>query len=451
MMQANDILKLIRKKEVDEAEVFLSSAKSLKIDVYHQKVESIDEIKNTGCGIRVIKNKKLGFAYTSDFDETVIEESIDEAIENAKSSEADEFNILPNNLSTPALPAGRQPPINLKLFDSKISETSVKEKIDLAMKIEDSAFKADQRVKKSEKVSYSDSEIEVWIVNSNGLNVNYKANHCGGYAQIIAAQNGEMEAGFGLDFVKKFDDFRPEKAGEEAAQRAAGLLGAKSISSQMLPLILDPFIGTQLLEVLANALSSDAVQKGKSLFVNKLSNEVGSEVLSIIDNGRLQNGLVSAPFDGEGNPTQETKLIENGILRNFFFNTYTANKGKTRSTGNALRDSFKSMPGIGPTNLYISAGSQSAHDMIQSIGQGLYVQRVMGIHTANPISGDFSIGAAGYMIENGEKTYPVRGITIAGNLIEMLKAIEAVASDLRFITNIGSPTLLISGITVGGH
>jgi PmbA protein len=444
MIQANDILKLIRKKEVDQAEVFLSTAKSLKIDVYHQKVESIDEINNIGCGIRVIKAKKVGFAYTSDFDETVIDATIDQAIENAKSSEPDEFNLLPNNPTT-------QPPKPLELFDPKISETSVKEKIELALKIEDSAFKTDQRVKMSEKVSYSDSEVEVWIVNSNGLNVNYKANHCGGYAQIIAAQDGEMEAGFGLDFVKKFDDFRPEKAGEEAAQRAAGLLGAKPISSQMLPLILDPFIGTQLLEVLANALSSDAVQKGKSLFVNKLGDEVGSEVLSIIDNGRLQNGLVSAPFDGEGNPTQETKLIENGILRNLFFNTYTANKGKTRSTGNAFRDSFKSMPGIGPTNLYIPAGSQSAHEMIQSIGQGLYVQRVMGIHTANPISGDFSIGAAGYMIENGEKTYPVRGITIAGNLIEMLKAVEAVASDLRFITNIGSPTLLISGMTVGGH
>jgi PmbA protein len=287
-------------------------------------------------------------------------------------------------------------------------------------------------------------------VNSNGINANYKANYCGGIAQMVASQDQEMEAGFGIDFVKKFDDLKPEKIGKEAASRAAGLLGARIIPSQQIPLVIDPFVGTNILNVLANALSSDAVQKGKSLFVNKLGNEVGSEILSLIDNGRLPNGLVSAPFDEEGVPTQETKLVENGILRNLLFNTYTAGKGKAKSTGNAVRGSFKSLPGIGPTNLYIPAGEQSPDEIMKGIGKGLYVQRVMGIHTANPISGDFSIGAAGFMIENGEKAYPVRGITIAGNLIEMLKAIEAVASDLRFITNVGSPTLLISEITVGG-
>lgn len=438
------ILESILKRDVDQAEVFLASSKSLKIDVLNQKVESIDGIRDLGLGIRIIKDKKLGFAYTSDFDETVLEEIINQAIENAKSSEADEYNSLPNNLAPSSV-------IDLELFDPKIAETPIKEKIELALKIEEAAYKSDKRVKKTEKVSYSDSESEAWIVNSNGVNVNFKINYCGAVADMIAVQNGEMEAGFGLDFVKKFDDFKPEKIGKEAAERAAGMLGAKSIPSQKLPLILDPHVGTNILEVLASALSSDAVQKGKSLFIDKIGNEVGSEALSIIDNGRLPNGLASAPFDGEGVSTQETKLIENGILRNLFYNTYTANKGKTKSTGNAVRESYMGLPVVGHTNLYIPAGSQSADEMIKSISKGLYVQRVMGIHTANPISGDFSIGAAGFMIENGEKTYPVRGITIAGNLIEMLKAIEAVASDLRFITNVGSPTLLISEMTVGGQ
>lgn len=444
MITASDILKLVQKKDIDQAEVFLSSTRSLKIDVLDREVESIDEIDNIGCGIRVIKDKRLGFGYTSDFNGSTLEETIDQAIENAKSSEADEHNSLPDK------PTNR-PAYQLDLFDPKISKTPVKEKIELALEIEASAYKTDKRVKKTEKVSYSDSESEVWIVNSNGVKVNYKTNYCGAVAQMVAGQNGEMETGFGIDFAKKFDEFKPEKAGQEAAQRAAGLLGARTVLSQKIPLVIDPFVGTQILEVLANALSSDAVQKGKSLFVDKLGNEVGSEVLSIIDNGRLPNGLVSAPFDGEGVPTQETKLIENGILRNFFFNTYTAHKGGTRSTGNAVRGSFKGLPAIGPTNLYISAGELPLDELMKGITKGLYIQRVMGIHTANPISGDFSIGAAGIMIENGEKTFPVRGITIAGNLIEMLKAVEAVASDLRFITDVGSPTLLISGITVGGH
>ena len=443
MLDPNRILKKILARKVDEAEVFLSSTKTLKADVLNQKTESLDEINDIGCGVRIIKDKKLGFAYTSDFDETSLEETVDQAIENAKSSEADGFNALPS--STVA-----QEESSAGYYDAEIARTPIDKKIQLALQIEEAAYKTDQRVKKTEKVSYSDSESEVWIVNSNGIDLNYKTNACGGYAQVIAVQNKEMEAGLGIDFVKKLDDFEPKKIGKEAAERATQLLGAKSIPSQKIAMVLDPSVGTQLLGVLSSALSADAVQKGKSLFADKIGKAVGSKVLSIIDNGRLPNGLATVPFDGEGVPTQETKLIESGKLNTYLFNTYTANKGKTNSTGNALRLSFKALPAIGPTNLYLEAGSQSPDAIIKSISQGFYVTRVMGIHTANPISGDFSIGAIGIMIENGEKSYPVRGITIAGNLIEMLKGVEAIASDLRFIMNLGSPTLLISGITLSG-
>ena len=443
MLGPNHILKKILARKVDEAEVFLSSTKTLKIDVLNRKIESVDEINDLGCGIRVIKDQKLGFAYTSDFEESALEETVDQAIQNAKSSEADEFNLIPNHPTT-------QPPKGLELFDPNINKTSIKEKTELALKIEAAAYRSDRKVKKTEKTSYSDSESEIWIVNSKGIDLNHKTNSCGGYAQVIAIQNGGMETGLGIDFVKKLNDLNPEKIGEEAAERATQLLGAKSIPSQKIPIVLDPVVGTQLLGVLSSALSAEAVQKGKSLFADKIGKAVGSKVLSIIDNGRLPNGLATAPFDDEGVLTQETKLIEEGKLITFLFSTYTAGKGRTRSTGNAVRSSFKNLPGVGPTNLYIQAGSESPDSIIKSISKGLYVTRVMGIHTANPISGDFSIGAAGILVENGEKSYPVRGITIAGNLIEMLKGLEAIGSDLRFIVNIGSPTLLVSGITVSG-
>jgi PmbA protein len=438
------ILESILKKDIDQAEVFMASSKTLKIDVLNQRVESIDEIDEIGCGIRVIKDKKLGFAFTSDLDETLIEETIDQAIENAKNSGKDEFLGLPNS----AVVQGKS---GAGLFDNKISETPIQKKIETALKVEDTAYKAEKRVKKTEKVSYEDSESEVWIVNSKGVAVNYKINFCGADAGVIAVQDNEMQMGFGIDFVKKIDDLAPVKIGKEAAQRATQLLGAKSIPSQKIPLVIDPFVGTQILGVLAAPLSSDSVQKGKSLFLDKIGKVIGSKSLTIIDNGKLENGLGTAPFDGEGVPTQETNLIESGILNTFLFNTYTANKGNAKSTGNAARGSFQTLPTVGPSNLYIKAGSKPADEIIKSIKKGLYVTRVMGIHTANPISGDFSFGAMGIMIENGEKTYPVRGITIAGNLIEMLKAIEAVGSDLRFIADIGSPTLLISGISVSGH
>ncbi len=437
----NDILKTILKNDVDQAEVYLSSSKSLKIDILNQKVESIEEVKDIGCGIRVIKDQKLGFAYTSEFEESLLENTINRAIENAKNAEKDKHLGLPKQEKIK----------NIELFDKNISEIPIQQKIEAALKIEETAYKTDKRVKKTEKVTYSDSASEVWIANSNGINAHYKSNHCGAIAQVIATHDGEMEYGFGLDFVKKWQDLDYSKIGKEAAKKACQLLGAKSIKSQKIPIILDPEIGTELLGVLSAPLSAEAVHKGKSLFAGKIGKSISSKFLTIIDNGKLENGISAAPFDDEGVPTQETKLVENGKLASYLFNTYNANKGKTKSTGNAARGSFKSIPSIGPTNFYICPGKKNTKSIVKSIKKGLYVTRVMGIHTANPISGDFSIGASGIMIEKGEKTYPVRGITIAGNLIDMLEGIEEVGSDLRFFANLGSPTLLISGMTISGH
>ena len=228
------------------------------------------------------------------------------------------------------------------------------------------------------------------------------------------------------------------------------ITGRKIYQEPKIPLVLDPTVSGQLLEVVVSALSSEAVQKGKSLFVNKINQLVGAKSLNITDNGQLKDGIESAPFDAEGVATQETKLISDGKLNTYLFNSYTANKGETKSTGNAARGSYKTPPGISTTNLYIEPGKTSASSIIKSLKKGLYVAQVMGLHTANPITGDFSVGAAGIMIENGQKTHAVRGITIAGNLIDMLKSIEAVGSDLRFVVNVGAPTLLIHDMTVSG-
>jgi PmbA protein len=443
-MNSKEILERILKKDVDQAEVYLSSSKTLKIDVLNQKIESIDEIQETGYGIRIIKNKKLGFAYSSDIDESAIEETIDQAISNANNSESDQYHKLPDN-------AAAQEKSSIELYDKKINQTPIEKKIEKALAIEEIAYKTDKRVKKTEKISYSDSESEISIINSNGIDLKQKINYCGSFAEVIAIDGEEMQTGYGIGFVKDIDDLNPETIGKEAAQRSTEQLGAKIIPSQKIPLVIEPYIGTQILEVLVAPLSSEAVQKGKSLFADKIGKVVGSKILNIIDNGRLKKGLGSSLFDSEGVPTQETTLIDNGNLKTFLFNTYTANKGGTNSTGNAARGSFQGLPAVGSTNLYIKAGEQSPESIIKSIKKGLYITRVMGIHTANPISGDFSFGASGVMIENGEKTFPVRGITIAGNLIEMLESIEAVGSDIRFVVDVGSPTLLISGISISGH
>ncbi|MBN2057686.1 MAG: TldD/PmbA family protein [Candidatus Saganbacteria bacterium] len=441
MINTNDILNKLKNK-ADQAEVFLSKNRTLTIDVLDGKVEAIKEVEDIGCAIRLIKDKRLGFAYTSEFDESVIESTIGQALANAANAEPDENNCLPAPCS--AMPS------SLDLYDREIDEIKIKEKVRLALEMEDSAYKADERIKKTERVSYSDGSSEIELFNSLGLAVAYKTNMCGGFAQMIAGSDGNMEAGFGVSFTKKFADFDPAAVGEESAQRAALLLGAKHVKSRKLPLLIDPVVGAEIISAMVAALTAEAVQKGKSMFADKLGQLVAAQAVTVIDDGRLPNGLSSAPFDAEGSATQETKLIDKGKLLTFLYNAYTAKKGGVNSTGNAVRGSFMNLPGTGTTNLYIPAGPVKPEEMLASIKHGLFITRVMGMHTVNPISGNFSVGAAGLMIENGEKTYPVRGITIAGNLIEMLKQIEAVGSDLRFIEDIGSPTLLIHDMSVSG-
>ncbi|MFA4905452.1 MAG: TldD/PmbA family protein [Candidatus Margulisiibacteriota bacterium] len=419
-----------------QAEVFQINSKTLKIDVLDQKIESIDNLQDGGLGLRVIdKEKRLGFAFATEPEEDLAEA----ALTNARFTKSDEYNSFPAPF----------PSKSGEYFDPAIAAAPLKQKIDLTMQVESSAYNYDKRVKKTEKISYTDSETEVRMVNSNGLDIHYKTNHCGASADVIAEAGSEAESGLGISYVTRFADLKAKEVGEEAARRAGELLGAKTISSQKIPLVLDPLVGAQILGTLSPILSSDSVQKGKSLFSGRLGKAVGSSLLVILDNGKLENGIASAPFDDEGTPSQETILIENGVLKSYLFNSYTAAKGETISTGNAKRSSYKSLPEVAPTNIYIKPGDKSSPDC----RKGLYITRVMGMHMVNPISGDFSIGAAGIMIENGEKTYPVRGITIAGNLTDLLKGIEVICSDLRFVpfsANLGSPTLLVNGLSISG-
>jgi len=241
---------------------------------------------------------------------------------------------------------------------------------------------------------------------------------------------------------------------ERVAQKAIELIGGKIVKSEKLPIVFDPSVGADFMEVISGILSAESVQKGKSALAGKIGKQTASSIITIIDDATLQNALATAPFDEEGTPSQKNILIENGILKGYLYNLYSASKDKTRSTGNAQRGSFKNLPGIGSTNFYLAPGKRSSDEIISNVTKGIYITRVMAMHSVNPISGDFSVGAAGVMIENGKKTFPVRGITIAGNLLELLSSIADVGNDLRFFVysgNCGSPTLLVDSLMVGGE
>ena len=425
----------------DQSEAFLIMSKDLTIDVREGSVETLKLAEDRGLGVRVFKNGRVGFAYTSNLGNSAVDEIIRQALANSDKTSPDEFNFMPK-------PGGPYTPLNL--FDPEIQKVSVEEKINIAKTLEKSAKGVDKRIAITERSSYFDAEYEVTLANSLGIASSYRGAYCGGYADVVAEEDGDSQTGFAISMILNFKDLDPEKVGREAAEKAVRKLGAKTINTQKAVIVFDPYIATSFLGVIAPALSAEAVQKGKSLFGGKVGRKVASEKITIVDYGSMPGGIASAPFDGEGVPTTKTVLIGSGELKGYLHNTYTAAKDGVLSTGNGTRSSFKSTPEVGATNFYIEPGDINPDNLINDIGAGLYITDVMGMHTANPISGDFSVGAAGIRIENGRFTKPVRGVAIAGNILELLNNVEGVGSDLTFFGGKGSPTLRISGMTVSG-
>lgn len=426
-----------------EAEAFLLHDKELSIEVNNGQVETLKQAEEIGLGVRIINQGRLGFAYTSDLSEEAVLAVLNDAYNISKYTTSDDSNRLPEgNISYPEMDF---------LYDDSFKKTSIEEKIDMARQVEQIAKNHDPRISVIERSGYEDTEFSSLIMNTNGLYAYAKGNFGGTYIFLVAEENGDAQNGFSMMIKRKYQDLDPNMVGVEAATNAVRSLNAKTIGSARLPCIMEPYIMTRFMGLIAQMVDAEAVQKGKSLFADKKGEQVASPVFNLIDDGIYENGIASFPFDGEGVSCRKNNVIENGILQGFLYDTYTAHKAGLTSTGNASRGSFRNLPSVGTTNFILAPGKESPNKLISDIKKGFYITEVMGMHTANPISGDFSVGAAGIMIENGELTYPVRGVTIAGNLIDFLQDIEAVGSDLRFYGGKAAPTVRLKALSIGGE
>jgi len=439
---AHEIVERAQKLGADHSEAYIATSQELSIDVRDQEVETMKMADEMGVGLRVIKNHRMGFAFTSDLNDQSIEDLVRQALANSERAAFDENNVIPE-------PATNYP--SVKVFDPEVGRTSLEDKIELAREVERQGKAFDKRVKITETCTYQDSEYLVAVVNSRGIQVSYKGTVAGAYSYFVAEENGDYQTGFGMQFSTKLKDLNPAEIGTEGARKAISMLGAKGINTQKAVVVLDPYIATNFLNILAPALTADAVQKDKSLFKGKVGEKVASDLVTIIDDGRMDGGVYSSPFDGEGVATNRTVLVDGGTLKGFLYNAYTAAKDGVASTGNGTRiSSYRGMPEVGTTNFYLQPGSTSRDQLLRGVKKGLYVTEVMGMHTANPISGDFSVGVAGIWIEDGEFTGPVRGVAIAGNMLEFLLNVDCVADDLRFFAGKGAPTVRITGLTISG-
>jgi len=426
----------------EAVEAYAEESRHTEVRAHKAEVEGLEFSESRGVGVRLIAGGRLGYAYAADPSLVEIREAVARARENAAFSTEDEHNVLPGGEVAQPLPT---------LFRDSLAGTPTDRKVDIALELERLATSSNQRVRKVDHTEVGDAVSRVAIASTAGVDAEYARTDCWAVVEALAEDGDETQSGWSFNVGRDLDELGWRDVAAEAVERAARMLGATKPASQRVPVVLDPFAASNFLGVLAGALSAEAVQKGRSLFASLVGERIGSELFTLVDDGRLLRGPAAAPFDDEGVPTGRTVLFDGGLLRGFLHNSYTAHRGGTRSTGNARRAGYKGAPGVGTSNFYVEAGETAVDELFARAEGGVLIQDVSGVHSgANPISGEFSVGATGLRIESGGLGAPLREMTIASTLPEMLAGIAAVGSDLRFFTSVGVPTMLIAEMTVAG-
>lgn len=439
-----------KKAGADAAEAFISDTQSVQVSVSSRQVEQVNAVREAGIGLRLLKDQKMVFGSTNELSRDAIQRLIDDLMRKVPFHTPDEFNVIAGKEGG-LLEAAWSSYSDFITYDPQIAETPVQEKIQRAIRMEAAGLEFNPKITGSMFAIYQDNTSYVYLANSNGISGWFPAAGCGGGAEMSAAEGEDHQSGSYFKAFAKYAEFNPEYLGRMAAENAVKMLGAKPVESCEVPLVVSPDVGTPILSYLAGMLSADEVQKGKSLFAGKLETMVAADGVNLVDDGRLKGGLATAPVDGEGVPLQTTPLIVRGILKNYLYDSYTAKKGKTKPTGNRARGGFDSAGGIGPTNFYLQPGRVKPEEMLAGIERGFYMTVAFGLHAGiDSASGDFSIPVAGFMIERGKLTFPVRGISIGGNLFEFLKSVDKVGSDLTWFPPLGCPTFSVSSIKIGG-
>ena len=435
----------------DQWEIFAARGLENEIDVFNGGIETLSFSDSTGIGIRVFKDDSIGYAYTAVLEEDAIRDTIKKALDNSKITKKDKLNYLPTKKDHKY---SKNQLDKKLLFDRDYLKVSITEKIEMAKELEILTKKADKRVSGVTNVMYSDGISEVAILNSDGLSDSYNTTIALVYVNAISRKDGDTSTGDYFGISRNPSDIGLDEIAAKAAERSVSILGGKKINSQSMDIVLDPMVAAQFMAVIASTLNADSVQKGKSLFKDSMGKKIFDIDADIFDDGTLPDGLASRPFDGEGVIKGKTAVFEKGILKTYLYDTYTARKDKTLSTGNATRASYRSTPLVGMSNFYISPGNHTPEDIIGSVRKGFYVMDIIGLGSGtNPISGQMSVGAKGLLIENGKLSSPVKEVTIATDILSFLKSFKMIGSDLKFIPAggyLGSPTILVENISISG-
>ncbi len=441
---ASRVVESAMKRGATAAEVVIYESSEFSVSVRLNQVETLKDSFSQEMGLRVIYEGRQATVSTSDFSTDAVEQLVEEALELARATSVDDQLILPD----PAELA--QDWQDLQLYDSTFNSIPTDEKIGVALRAERAARAADPRVVNFEGGGFDAMAGATIMANSLGFCGAYEGTAFSLATVPIAQEDGKMQRDYWYDTKRRFADLESaESIGRRAAERAVRKLGARKIKTVQVPVVFDPLTAASLLGNIFQAVSGDSIIRKSSFLIGQVGERIASPLLNVIDDGTLPGALGSRPFDGDGLPTRRTVILENGVLKSYLLNTYTAHKLGLKSTANSSRGT-SGAPSVGSNNLFIEAGISDPGEIISSIKNGFYVTELIGFGV-NIVTGDYSRGASGIWIENGELTYPVEEVTIASNLKDMLKGIEMVGSDLEFRGRVAAPTLKIDHMTVSGE
>lgn len=443
-MNYTDLTEKLVKKSIslgaDAAEVYLETNRNLSIQVLNSEIETIEEASSQGVGFRVFVGGRMGFSHCNDFSDRSLEDTIARAIAFAKLSTPDENNVLTDDKGISNVEG---------LYDAGIAAEPMDKKINMTLELEKLARK-DPRITKSSGAGYGEGESETFIGNSNGILKSYKASGCSLGVSVVAEKGDQKNTGGENCSRVFFADLIPlEEIAASASRKAWELLDPVMINTQRAAVIFDPDVARALIGGIIAAINGERVLQGASFLRDSLNKSFASPLLTIIDDGLRPKGLGSAPFDGEGVPTIKNTLVERGVLKSYIYNMKAARRAGVKSTGNASRGGFSSLPGIGIHNVYLEPGKSTQNEIVAATKKGLFLKEVTG-YGIDSVSGNFSGGATGFWIVNGEIAHPVKGVTIAGKASDILNAIDLLGNDIDMNRTFSAPTFRVAEIQIGG-